>query len=295
MLTWKLLLHVLIARNAHDNPIFVRETTHVPVWQALLRRLAESYNLRTVVVIGCAVAWALGVMLANNLLFALIPALFLLYTASGLFVGPMIVEEHEKLCWEPLLTTPYSLDLIVLGKMGGALWHIRQLIYGIMAPLLVLAAGVGLISLILIPVGPLHIHAWNEIMLCGTFLIVPLLGAAVFMIDRMQQFLLTVMAATAAGVSATSVRNALSTSSAAVLLTWLIEIVATEAMLVLYHGEGVTLTTGHLLALATLGPVVNFIVTMSLGSVIIHVASVLIARELLMNALWWWILRRARG
>ena len=102
--------------------------------------------------------------------------------------------------------------------------------------------------------------------LCGTFLIVSTWRC---IIDRMPQFLLTVMAATAAGVSATSVRNALSTSSAAVL-TWLIEgPAAAEAML---SAEGVTLTTGHLLAVsATLGRSFNFIVTMSLGSVIIHV------------------------
>lgn len=292
MYTWKLLVHVLLGWSIYENTVFVRDSSHDPIWYGVLRRIVA---FRNTLMMASILVWIILVLFFGNLLIFFIPPLIFFMLVTALTLAPIVVEERAKLSWEALLTIPYDMETILLGKTSGALWHIRYLIYAMGALLFCISAGVGFISLTLIPVEATRTGARYEIALCGLLLIVPVMGSILFIVDRVQQYLLMVTAALASSTSTPSVRSALSMAPAAVLLIWFAEIAGTEVLLTLARGGIPELSAAHFLSIATLGPVVSYIVEMDLGNAILCIFGTLLVREMLMGLLWHWALRQARS
>jgi hypothetical protein len=120
------------------------------------------------------------------------------------------------------------------------------------------------------------------------------LGSAIFIVDRLQQYLLIITAAVAAGTSTASSRTAVLTSSVGVLLIWMIEILTSGAFVVIGQKQIVDITLGQVLLWATLGPTVSYIVTFDLKWVLAYTLVTLIVREILISGLWRWAVYKAR-
>ena len=221
-------------------------------------------------------------------------ALLLLAFITSAALGPIVVEERTKRRWDVLLATPVGVESVLLGKVGGALWWIRYLIIGMGALLALLAAGIGFISLVLIPTGLTTLEDLPIFFLCGAALALPIASAIVFVIDRIQQYLLMVVAALTASASATSMRAAFATSAAAVLFVWVAEFTLAGILLALQVGATKLSDITYMLALAVLGPMVGYIIDMDLIHAVLYAAGTLLLREILIDTLWRWSLRKAR-
>ena len=291
MYTWMLFVHVFLGWGASDNAIFMRDASRNPIWRGVVQRAARFRLawLLIALVLGIAVY-----LLVGNLLIFLVLPLVIFTLALALTLGPVIAEERTKLSWEPLLTVPYDMRAILLGKASGALWHIRLLTYAIGILLMCVSAGVGTIGLTLIPDGLTQASGWQGVGLYGVLLLVPILGSLLFIWDRMQQYALLAVAALASGTAAPSIRAALSTATTVVLLIWVIEIAATEVFLTLEQGGGWRPDAKSVLSVATLGPVVSSISQMELGHAALFIGGTLLLREVIIGSVWRWILQRAR-
>jgi ABC-type Na+ efflux pump permease subunit len=290
MYTWKLFIHVLLARNTYDNSIFIRDASHDPIWRGSLRHLDRVPGFRNSLIIISIVIWLISLIYVNNLLFVLVPILMFFFLSTGLSLGPVVVEEREKQSWEVLLSIPADVETILLGKIGGALQRMHSLMLGMTVTLFFVSLGVGILSLILIPLK----NSWSELNLCGATLILMGLGSAIFIVDRLQQYLLIITAAVAAGTSTSSSRTAVLTSSVSVLLVWMIEILTSGAFVVIGQKQIVDITLGQVLLWATLGPTVSYIVTFDLKWVLAYTLVTLIVREILISGLWRWAVYKAR-
>jgi hypothetical protein len=291
MYTWMLFVYVVLGWGASDNAIFMRDAGRDPIWRNIVQRITR---LRALWLLIGVLYGIIGILYVNNVLFFFVPPLVIFSLALALTLGPVVVEERTKLSWEILLTVPYDMRVILLGKAGGALWHIRSLIYAMGILLMCVSAAVGTISLLLIPVGITRTSGWYELGLCGVLFIMPVLGSLLFILDRMQQYALMVVAALASGTAAPSIRAALSTATAVVLLIWLFEIAVTEAFLTLEQGGAWQLNYTGILAVATLGPVVSYISRMNLSHAALFTVGTLLLREVLIGGLWRWTLHSAR-
>jgi hypothetical protein len=290
MYTWILFVYVFLGWGASDNAIFLRDASRDPIWRNLAQRIAR---FRTVCLLIGLLFAVIGIVFVKNALFLFVPPLAIFALALALALGPVIVEERTKLSWEILLTVPYDMRGILLGKASGALWHIRSLTYAMGILLMCVSAGVGTGSLTLIPVGSTQTSEWYAVGLCGVLFIMPVLGSLLFILDRMQQYALMVVAALASGTAATSIRTALSSAISAVLLIWLLEVAVTEAFLTLEQGGAWQLNYTSILSVATLGPVVSCITQMNLTHAALFTAGMLLLREVLIGSLWRWTLHRA--
>jgi hypothetical protein len=224
----------------------------------------------------------------------LLLALLVLTFMTSAALGPIVVEERAKGRWDVLLATPDGVESVLLGKVGGALWWIRYLIIALAALLALLAAGVGFVSLVLIPTNLTDVDQLPIFFLCGAAVALPIASGIVFVIDRTQQYLLMVVAATAASASARSMRAAFATSAAAVFVVWIAEFVLAGTLLALQAGATRLSDVTYMLALAALGPMAGYIVDMNLAQAVLYTAGTLLLREVLIDTLWRWSLRKAR-
>ncbi|MBI5961816.1 MAG: hypothetical protein HY866_23970 [Chloroflexi bacterium] len=291
MYTWMLFVYVFLGWGASDNAIFIRDASRHPIWRNVVQWIVR---FRTVWLLIGLLLGIVGILYVNNVLFFFVPPLVVFTLALALTLGPIVVEERTKLSWEPLLTVPYDMRTILLGKASGALWHIRFLTYVMSILLMCVSAGVGITSLMLIPVGITRTSGWYELGLCGVLLIMPVLGSLLFILDRMQHYALMAVAALASGTAAPSIRAALSTATAVVLLIWLFEIAVTEAFLTVEQGGTWQLNYTRILSIATLGPIVSYISRMDLSHAALFIAGTLLLREMLICSLWRWTLHSAR-
>ncbi len=294
MTSWKLFVHVLLAQNSYDNAIFMREVEQIPVWHDWLQRLGRTAGLKTGLLLGSAILWTISVLYVNNLLFVLIPLLLSFTLATGLSLGPLVPAEREKQRWEILLSVPAGAEMILMGKMGGALWRMRHFMFIMTMLLIMVALGVGAISsLVLLPIERAK-AGWSELTLCGVMFLLMLLGSAVFIVDRVQQYLLIITAGIAGGTSATNSRTALLAAGGAALFAWFFEIGATGTIMLLQHKEAILLERGQILSWATLGPMVSYILRLDRGWAVVYIVVTLLVRELLIGSLWRWTLHHAR-
>jgi hypothetical protein len=291
MYTWMLFVYVFLGWGVSDNAIFIRDASRDPIWRNVVRRIAR---FRTAWLLIGLFLGIISILYVNNVLFFFVPPLVIFALALALTLGPVVVEERTKLSWEPLLTVPYDMRAILLGKASGALWHIRSLTYAMGILLMCVSAGVGTSGLMLIPVGITRTSGWYEIGLCGVLFIMPVLCSLLFILDRMQQYALMAVAALASGTAAPSIRVALSNAIAVVLLIWLVEIAATEAFLTLEQGGAWQLNYTSILSVAALGPIVSCISQMDLSHAALFIVGTLLLREVLIGGLWRWTLHSAR-
>jgi len=294
MSSWKLFVHALAFWDAFENPVFLRDINRQPIWYGLARRFAAFPGLTLGLVGALSLAWALISLYLGTLWVWLLLALLLLAFITSAALGPIVVEERTKRRWDVLLATPVGVESVLLGKVGGALWWIRYLIIGMGALLALLAAGIGFTSLVLIPTGLTTLEDLPVFLLCGAALTLPIASAIVFVIDRIQQYLLMVVAALTASASATSMRAAFATSAAAVLFVWVAEFTLAGILLALQVGATKLSDITYMLALAVLGPMVGYIIDMDLLHAVLYAAGTLLLREILIDTLWRWSLRKAR-
>jgi len=294
MSSWKLFVHALAFWDAFENPVFLRDINRQPIWYGLARRFAAFPGLTLGLVGALSLAWALISLYLGTLWVWLLLALLLLAFITSAALGPIVVEERTKRRWDVLLATPVGVESVLLGKVGGALWWIRYLIIGMGALLALLAAGIGFISLVLIPTGLTTLEDLPVFLLCGAALTLPIASAIVFVIDRIQQYLLMVVAALTASASATSMRAAFATSAAAVLFVWVAEFTLAGILLALQVGATKLSDITYMLDLAVLGPMVGYIIDMDLLHAVLYAAGTLLLREILIDTLWRWSLRKAR-
>ncbi|NLF79289.1 MAG: hypothetical protein GX573_26645 [Chloroflexi bacterium] len=284
-------VRVFLGWGASDNAIFMRDASRNPIWRGVVQQAAR---FRLVWLLLALVLGIAGYLLVGTLLIFLVLPLVIFTLALALSLGPIIAEERSRLSWEPLLTVPYDMQAILLGKASGALWHIRLLTYAIGILLMCISAGVGTVGLTLIPDELTQANGWQGIGLYGVLLLAPIMSSLLFIWDRMQHYALLAVAALASGTAATSIRSALSTATSAVVLIWVVEIAATQIFLALEQGDGWRLDLTSVLSVATLGPVVSGISQMELRHAALFLGGILLLREVAIGSLWRWILQRAR-
>lgn len=295
MTSWQLLRHLTAFWNALDNPVFLRETEHPPIWHGAYARLSRMTGLSLVFGGMLCYGGMLLVLYLHNLLILMLPLLFAWTILVGLTLAPVIVAEREKGTWVVLRTTPLSMESIVLGKASGALWWMSDLLHLMVALLLLAAMGIGLLSLVITPTDTSGTPSGvpGEL-LCAATLLVPLGTAVVFVMDRAQQFVLTALAALAASATSHNGRSAMAAASMATLITWWADVGLAVALLALYPDRMSVIGTGQLLSLAALGPLVGYLAAFSIEKTILLLLGTLLLRELAVRAMWRWTLYAAR-
>jgi hypothetical protein len=294
MNSFKLLRHLVIFWNAIENPLFIRETNHPPVWYRLYVRMARTSGLS--LVLGgllCYVSIVL-VFLMNNILILVVPVLMFWMVLTSLTLAPVVVGERERRTWETLRTTPLDVETILVGKAGGALWWQRDMLRVMIGLLLLFAAGVGLVSLILVPTSD-ETAGLSSTLLCGAALVIPLIISLAFIADRVQQFALTVVSVLAASASARDGRMALSGAVVVSLLLWLVDIGIAGLLLAIQPDRATLAAETNWMVLATLGPVAGYLAELPLGKLALYVGGTLIAREIMVRLIWRRTIRRAQA
>lgn len=291
MVTWMLFVYAFWGWGASENAIFIRDANHDPFWRNAVRRITRFRAVWLLIGLFLGIA---GILYVNNVLIFFVPPLLIFTLALALTLGPVVVEERTKSRWEFLLAVPYDMRAIMLGKAGGALWHIRFLTYTIGILLMCASAVVGITSLTVIPAGITRTSGWQSLGLWGVLLITPVVSSLLFIFDRMQYYALLAVAALASGTAARSIRAALLTAIAVVLFIWMVEIAVAEAFLTLGQGEAWQLNTTSILSVATLGPTASYISQMALSHAAFFIIGTVLLREVLVASLWRWTLHSAR-
>jgi hypothetical protein len=289
----KLLRQLMIFWHAIENPLFVRETNHPPVWYRVYKRLAQATGLS--LMLGgliCYVSIVL-VFLLNNILILVIPVLMFWMVLTSLTLAPIVVAEREHQTWETLRTTPLDTESILIGKAGGALWWQRDVLRAMIALLMVFAVGIALVGLILVPTSDQTSH-YSDLLLCGLALVIPVIVAVVFVADRAQQFALTITGVLATSASARSNRVALASAVVVSFLLWLVDIGVAGVLLAIQPGRTSLTVETNWAVLATLGPVAEYLAELPLERVALYVTATLLVREAVIRLLWSWTLRRAQ-
>jgi hypothetical protein len=291
MNTWVLFAFAFLGWGAANNAVFIRDASREPIWRSALRRNALFYLV--VLLIGLLFL-VMGVFFVHKILFLFVFPLIMFALALALALGPVVVEERLNLSWAPLLAVPYDMKEIMLGKISGALWHIRPLTYAIVILMMCISGAIGMGSLTLIQEDTTAFSGWYQVVLVAALFVLPVLSSLLFVWDRVQHYALLGMAALALGSAAPSIRSALSNALLVVLLIWLIETAVTEAFLTLDRGEAWQLNYARILSAATLGPVASAISQMDFGHAVFFIGGTLLLREALFNSLWRWTLNQAR-
>jgi hypothetical protein len=290
----KLLRQLMIFWHAIENPLFVRETNHAPVWHRVYKRMAQATGVSLVVGgLVCYLSIVL-VFLLNNVLILIIPVLMFWMVLTSLTLAPIVVGERERQTWETLRTTPLDTETILIGKAGGALWWQRDVLRAMIALLLVFAVGIGLVSLILVPTSEQTAH-FSDLLLCGSALVIPVVIAAAFVADRAQQFVLTVAGVLAISASAHSNRVAVAAAIVVSFLLWLVDIGVAGVLLAVQPGRTSLTVETNWMVLATLGPVAEYLGELPFERMALYVAATLLVREAMVRLLWGWTIRRAQS
>jgi len=291
MTSWRL-LRELIFWHAAENPVFLRETMRAPLWYGYYQHgLRLIFALAVLSAAACYAATSL-LLRFENVLLLLAPWIALWPIIVGLALAPVVVQERAQQTWDALRATPLSLETILLGKAAAALWWIRAPLHGMIGLLIVVAVGLGLVSLVVTPLGS-DPHVVPAFFLCGAPLLIPLLTAALFVLDRAQHFALTAAAVLGAGASSRTVRGALAAGSGVALAVWFADVAAALGLIVLAPGPVELHGAGDLLAVLLLGPVAAFLAEFTLAETVALVAVVLALREIGVRLLWRWALRAA--
>lgn len=291
MSSWNLLQRLLSFWTATTNPVFRREMAHPPVWQGAVTHITSQTGMLLFAGgLGCY-AVTLLVFYLNNLLLLLAPLLVVWMLLLGLTLAPTIVLERQHHTWETLLLTPLGRDTILLGKASGALWWLRDMLRVFSGVILLTALIVGIASISLTPTDlNARTSEWPVPAVCGALLAYPLVMGALFLVDRVQQFILMVVAALAASAKAPTERVALVGAATATLTIWLVDIGIATILIALQPVPFTSHLTAYLLRLATLGPAVGFLIAMPIGQMLAYTVGTLVVRELAIRALWHWLM-----
>lgn len=294
MTSWTLFRYLTAFWRLIDNPIFMRETERPPLWHTIYARLSKATGVSLMFGGLFCYLSTLLVFYVNNLLILLLPLLLLWTFLIGLTLAPVIVGERERQTWDILRTTPMPNEMMVLGKASGALWWMSDLIHIMMGLLVLIAIGIGLISLILTPTTPSgYPTGVPSELLCAATLIVPPLTAVLFILDRGQQFVLIAVSSLTASAASRTLRTALASSVGAVLVVWLIDFGVALLVVAVLPNRVTSTGLGDMLALMTLGPMVGYLASFSLSKAIVLLLLTLVGREVVVRRLWRWTMHAA--
>jgi len=287
MSSWKI-LHSLATI---DNPIFRRAISRPPLWYRGATHLASRATGEMLLFGGvlCYACTMLGFFVRNLLLF-MAGSLLLSLIFFSLTIAPIIVNERERATWDILRTTPLTLDQLILAKARAMLWWLRGPLRVISALLIITALVISAISFWANPLySELGESRQPTAILCSAALLIPFLSAAIFMIDRLQQFVLLVVSMLAASASSSSARAALPGAALAVLILSLLDV----SFAVLLHSLQPDWSTS-LEVIAALGSTPTYAFAMPSISALLAVLLTLAVREIAVRILWAWTLRAAQ-
>lgn len=295
MTSWKILRHLIIFWSAADNPVFLRETQRPPIWHNYYARLSQTTGLALMLGGLSCYMLTLLVFFLQNLLILLVPLLGFWLLLTGLTLAPAVVGERERYTWETLRTTPLEMPAILLGKAGGALWWERDMLRVMIGALILFAAGVGLVSLVLVPTNEAGTLQIPSSLICLAALILPIVMAVTFIVDRAQYFVLIVVSMLAASASTRSTRGALAGATVTTLIIWMVDIGVAGTVLALQPGRATLTVETDWLVLVTLGPVASYMTELDIGPMFATIGLTLVARELLIRAIWQLTVQRAQA
>jgi hypothetical protein len=218
--------------------------------------------------------------------------LWLLMTCLAL--APTIVYEREHQTWDVLRMIPMDTQSIVIAKASIGLWWLRGPMRIMSSGLMLISAGVGLGSLMMIDPPVKKIAEFGALPMCGFVILFPIVAAVVFIMDRAQQYILITASILTVSASTRSSRSAQAAASAIVLMLWLIEI-ALGAVLILLMSRQRGQMASYLVTVITLGPAVGFVQALSPELSLLLVGLTLLIREGLVRLLWHHMVQRAEA
>jgi len=292
MSSWMLFRQLTNFWNAIENPVFMREIQHEPLWQRYLSRALQSSGL-TLTLGGLLCYLSLLVAFyADTLLILFVPLVLGWLLLLSLTLAPVVVREREQRTWHTLRTTPLDIEVIVLGKAAGALWWLRHLARGVMALTLIGAIMIGVGSLIFVSFESESLSDLPAPLVCGMTLLLPILSGSLFIADRAQYMMLVALSSLAVSARSSTVRMA---APAAVITALLITAVDT--------GIGLLIVTQHLpvsrslieteMLLLLFGPIVVYLAELPFGVALVIALLTLLVREGVIWVAWRWTLRAA--
>ena len=305
MTSWKLFLYLTpFWEPTLDNVIFERETSRPPIWRGAAAWIPRAVGVLVLLVIALNIAASKlnnpVIFCLNNttcLLFPLVlvtPSLLLWALPLGLTLAPSIVRERELRTWDTLLLTPFDLNLILLSKAGGALWWLRDMMYTMRVVLLVTSWVVGVMSLVLLETSA-PLPDLSSATVCGLAVLLVVISAGLFLLDRAQQFVLMVVAALAASTSSSTTRMALPGASVAAIGAWLFDVSLALLVVSILPGHPARFLEFRAIVLAVVGPLGVYLTELPFAQAALAIAGTFLLREIAVRVLWQWAVRAARS
>jgi ABC-type Na+ efflux pump permease subunit len=215
------------------------------------------------------------------------PSLLLWTIPLGLALGPAIVREREDRTWELLRTTPLDLESLLLGKIQGSLWWLRNPIRTLHT--IILLAGLLVTGATLMSNTTLFgtdCETACQFLLWGW---VPF-SLLLFVLDRMQQFALMIVVALAASSSSRTTRTGLVTGSLATFAVWLAEIGVGVLVLAAYPGQPTPHWAIPITAMVALGPIGGYLLELRFSLLVVAILATLALREIAFRWAWRYVM-----
>jgi len=291
--SWLIMNHLLLVdEQTQANPIFQRELTRPPIWQVATEWILRATGTLLVVSgITCYLS-VLLVFYLQNFLVLLIPIFGLWGLVLTITLAPTVAQERDRQTWDTLRTVPLSLSEVVLGKAGGALWWLRSLLRLLMSLLVIVAVIMGMVSLFFTSASLENMSLdVPPSVLCLGALVIPFVVACMFIIDRVQFFVLSALAVLAASASTSNIRSAIATGLGVLFAVWLADVGVAALLLRLKPGPGLG---SDLLSVAALGPLAGYLGRFDNNMVVLAGVFNIILREGAIMLIWRWTLRAAQ-
>lgn len=287
-----------------QSPIFKRESDQSPLWQS--RRLSFP-RVPALLLITASVALVLAVQLIDVPLVSrcanaglmvigppllLLPSLVLWVVPLGVVFAPIIVRERHSGNWEILRATPFSVEELLLNKAGGALWRLRRLLVslgGLQAQILAaVLLSLGLIQFLdaLNNLPEERFGAIDRSVLCIGGVVLLGVIAGLFLLDRLQQLIVMIVAALALSTSSGSTQMALTRAVAATFLTWVVDVAVAVLALILQPAGQVQDFVYSTAAIVMLGPIAGYVIELPLVDVALLILATFTVREIAVRGLW---------
>ncbi|HEX3053078.1 MAG TPA: hypothetical protein VHP83_20635 [Aggregatilineaceae bacterium] len=280
MSSWTLLRNALLGWFVIlDNPIYWHEIDHHISRGNLARWLSYLQNLSLPLAgLSCFVFGMAGVYYPFMLLLTLLVILIAWYGIICLLFAPIVAEERYQQTWELLIATALPIETILLGKIQSICSQLRFSIIALGVVLLLAALALGLVYRDIMP-----FYA-NPVTQCGMSLVTMSVIGGLFLADRWQHYVGMVVMAVASSAGALSSRQAALNALVGVFGMWLVEILGTLLVIILWlPAEKIGQT---LLVITALGPAAAYLDTMPILPALLLIVLTLLLREAVVRSLW---------
>lgn len=287
-----------------QTPISKRESDLMPLWQSRrssFRRVPVTLLLTASVTFVIAaqvidVPIVARCMNAGLIVFGppllLLPSLMLWVIPLGVVLAPIIVRERVSGSWEILRAAPFTTEELLLSKTNGALRRLRGLVVslgGLQAQLLAaILISLGLIEFLNavnnLPEDRFSTEARSVLCLGGIALLAVMAG--LFLLDRLQQLVLMIVAALALSTSSGSVQMALMRAVAATFVTWVVDGGAAVLALLLQPAGQVQDLSYSAAAVVMLGPIGGYVIELPPVRLALFITATFLVREIAVHSLW---------